>query len=414
MRYTRLWFHAWSRRRMSLKYLPSLFQEAFRQFLQYGDDFVICRPVRSIRIYRRLTCTAGLSALPQTLIAQFSAVLVFQLLEPLDVGSFHAAVLRFPPVVRRVTDRMLPANIFDLPTSFYLLQYPDNLGSLNPPFFIKVFAGQRDETFYIDLGATFDTLNFRTTPILSAAQDGNDGANPFGVDLFSGFNVNTIAIQVPIAQITDNPNTVISMYASASRKRLGKFGFKQVARMANPLVNELLIGTGEKDRWNAQDPKDEQQFVDFYLNPRLVAVLNLAFGTNFPSANRTDLVNALLKYPGQPQTGTCSKASPCSELLRVDLSQDPTPPANQKRLGVLAGDVAGFPNGRRPNDDVTDIALRVVAGALLGDTTRLGDGVNFNIGAQGSNLTANGIYTVFPYLPTPHDGRDRQHLDPGE
>lgn len=135
----------------------------------------------------------------------------------------------------------------------------------------KVFAGQRDETFYIDLGATFDTLNFRATPILSAGQDGNDGANPFGVDMFSGFNVNTIAIQVPIAQITDNPDAVIGMYASTSRERLGKFGFKQfkqVARMANPLVNELVIGTGKKDRWNAQDPKDEKQFVDFYLSPR--------------------------------------------------------------------------------------------------------------------------------------------------
>jgi hypothetical protein len=281
----------------------------------------------------------------------------------------------------------------------------------------KVFAGQRDETFYIDLGATFDTLNFRATPILSPIQDGDDTTNPFGVDMFSGFNVNAIAIQVPIAQITANPNAVIGMYASTSREQFGKFGFKQfkqVARMGNPLINELVIGTGKKDRWNAVDPKDEKQFVDFYLNPRLAAVLNLAFGTNFPTTNRTDLVNALLKYSGQPQTGACSKASTCSELLRLDLSKDPTQPANQKRLGILAGDAAGFPNGRRPNDDVTDTVLRVVAGALLGDTTRLGDGVNFNIGAQGSNLTANGIYTVFPYLPTPHDGRDRQHIDPGE
>jgi hypothetical protein len=154
--------------------------------------------------------------------------------------------------------------------------------------------------------------------------------------------------------------------------------------------------------------------VDFYLNSRLAAIINLAFGTTFQTTNRVDLVNALLKYPNQPQTGACSKASSCSELLRLNLSIAPTQPVNQKRLGGLGGDAAGFPNGRRPNDDVTDIALRVVAGALLGDTTRLGDGVNFNTGAQGSNLTANGIYTQFPYLPTPHDGRDRQHIDPGE
>ena len=103
-----------------------------------------------------------------------------------------------------------------------------------------------------------------------------------------------------------------------------------------------------------------------------------------------------------------------SELLRLNLSVSPTPPENQKRLGVLAGDNAGWPNGRRPNDDVTDIALRVVAGALLGPVPPLGDGVNFNIGAQGSNLTANGIYKVFPYLPTPFDGRNRRHIDCGE
>jgi len=184
--------------------------------------------------------------------------------------------------------------------------------------------------------------------------------------------------------------------------------------MGNPLINELVIGTGKKDRWNAADPAAEKQFVDFYLNSRLATLLNLAFGTTFQTTNRIDLVTALLKYSSQSQTGACSKASGCSELLRLDISKAPTQPANQKRLGVLAGDAAGFPNGRRPNDDVTDIVLRVVAGALKGNTTRLGDGVNFNIGAQGSNLTANGIYTVFPYLPTPHDGRNRRHLDCGE
>ena len=119
-----------------------------------------------------------------------------------------------------------------------------------------VFAGQRDETFYIDLGATFDTLNFRATPILSSDQDSNDAVNAFGSDMFSGFNINTIAISIPITDITDNPNAVIGMYASTSRqrvnvlKRSGKTRnagkFVQVARMANPLVNELLIGTGKK------------------------------------------------------------------------------------------------------------------------------------------------------------------------
>lgn len=287
----------------------------------------------------------------------------------------------------------------------------------------KVFAGQRDETFYIDLGAVFDTLNFRAPPILSTAQDADDSVNPFGNDMFSGFNVNTIAIEVPINKIIkDGDKKIIGMYASTSRPRfkiLGESkhrtggGLVQVSRMANPLVNELLIGTGLKDRWNSSEPEDEKKFLNFYLNPRLTGLINLAFGTNFPTSGRNDLVSALLKYPGQTAE-KCNYSSPCSELLRLNLGTLATAPEAQKRLAVLAGDPAGFPNGRRPNDDVTDIALRVIAGALLGPVPNLGDGVNFNLGAQGSNITSNGIYREFPYLPTPHDGRNRQHIDCNE
>ncbi len=312
----------------------------------------------------------------------------------------------------------------------------------------RVFAGQRDETFYIDLGAVFDTLNLRASPILTGAADANDNANPFGNDTFSGFNINTIAIEVPISELTDKPDAVIGMYASTSRQKVtlrtepegkddddddddelirGKGKFVQVARMANPLVNELIIGTVDKDRWNATDPKDERQFLDFYLNSRLATAINIVFGTGFTTTNRTDLVNALLKYPSQPQTGTCTKKNPCSELLRLPLGVTPTQPGDQKRLTILAHnaagmstpDPAGWPNGRRPNDDVTDLALRVVAGILLPMPPNpavpfLGDGVNFNIGALGTNITTNGIYEVFPFLPTPHDGRDRRHIDCGE
>ncbi|MDD2722459.1 MAG: DUF4331 domain-containing protein [Methylovulum sp.] len=287
----------------------------------------------------------------------------------------------------------------------------------------RVFAGQRDEAFYIDLGAFFDTLNFRAPPILTADQDANDFANPFGNDMFSGFNVNSIAIEVPISEVTSDANAVIGMYASTSRPRyktINKLGqtvysgaFVQVARMGNPLVNELIIGTGKKDLWNATEPEKEAQFLDFYLNPRPTSLINAAFGTNFPTTGRTDLVAALLKYPGQP--AKCTRASLCSDLLRLNVSVPPTAPAAQKRLTVLAGDKAGFPNGRRPNDDVTDIALRVVSGALLGiPVPNLGDGVNFNIGANGINLTKNGIYKVFPFLPKPHDGRNRRHIDCNE
>jgi hypothetical protein len=306
----------------------------------------------------------------------------------------------------------------------------------------RVFAGQRDEAFYIDLGATFDSLNFRRTPpVLSDSEDASDSVNPFGVDHFSGFNVNTIAIEVPISSLGVSPTAVIGAYASTARQRFAtrrgaplrtenltqgdivndKGILIQVARMANPLVNELIIGTPQKDVWNATEPKDEFRFKDFYLNSRLATVINLVFGlggaaVELPTAGRTDLLNALLKYPSQPQNGDCTKASPCSELLRLNLGVPPTPAASQKRLTVLAGDSAGWPNGRRPNDDVTDVALRVVAGVLISPAPgsaalKLGDGVNFNIGAEGSNLTANGISTKFPFLPTPFDGRDRRHID---
>jgi hypothetical protein len=315
----------------------------------------------------------------------------------------------------------------------------------------RIFAGQRDETFYIDLGAVFDTINLRApAPLLSAAQDADDTQNFGGVDHFSGFNVNTIALEVPIAALTDNPNAVLGAYASTSRQtRTFRVGapvvvtgllrselsqgdgpFLQVQRLANPLVNEVIIGTGQKDFWNATDPDKEAKFLDFYLNPRLATVLNLLFGTPFPTTNRTDLVNALLKYPSQPQTGSCSLSNPCSELLRLNLGVPPTPPDSQKRLTVLAGDNAGWPNGRRPNDDVTDVALRVAAGLLIlpaGSVPNLGDGVNFNIGAPGAgtsdgpgygsidgnrlDVTANGIAKEFPFLPTPYDGRNRRHVD---
>ena len=310
----------------------------------------------------------------------------------------------------------------------------------------RAFAGQRDESFYIDLGGTFDSLNLRRTPpVLTPAEDANDAVNPFGVDTLSGFNVSSIAIEVPISTVTGNANAVIGAYASTERQKvrvlaketirhtpganLGGPGqraadgvtaagpFMQVSRMGNPLVNEVIIGLDQKDRWNATDPAAEGQFVNFYLNSRLATAINLRFGTNIPTTNRTDLVNALLKYPSQPQSGTCG-ANDCAELLRLNLGVAPKQPgsAGYSRLGPLGGDNAGWPNGRRPNDDVTDVALRVVAGKLIGTpegNLALGDGVNFNAGAPGSHVV-NGIYTVFPYLPTPHDGRNRRHIDCGE
>ena len=309
---------------------------------------------------------------------------------------------------------------------------------------IKVFAGQRAETFYIDLGAVFDTANLRRKPlpILTAAEDADDGKDPFDINRFSGTNVNSIAIEVPISRITQDGKSaeqtsapVIGMYASTARQKIKILGddggtktqgpWVQVSCLANPLVNELIINISSKDLWNSQEPEDEAQFLEFYKNPSIALALELIFGVPVTQTPRTDLMSVFLKYPGQAVNGA-NCGNPCSELLRLNLKVAPTSPESQKRLGGLAGDAAGFPNGRRPNDDVTDIALRVVGGANY-LAARVGDGVNFLGGAPGAgtndgpgygtisgnrlDVTKNGIAKEFPYLPTSYDGRGRRHID---
>jgi hypothetical protein len=302
---------------------------------------------------------------------------------------------------------------------------------------IRVFAGQRAETFYIDLGAVFDTLNLRRyLPLLTGPGEDEDNVNPFGVNRFSGANISTIAIEVPISRITGDgkpaattQNPVIGMFASTARRtdaRQDNDGednddprWVQVSRMANPLVNELLINTPVKDKWNAGAPENEGNLQAFYQNPVIATALNLVYHVpvvpidGSPANNRTDLMKILLKYPGQPLDGS-NCGQPCAELLRLDLRVPPTAPEKQSRLGsALSADKAGWPNGRRPNDDVTDIAIRVVGGVNF-IKAHAGDGVNFLAGAPGTvgvDITANGIARNFPFLPTPYDGRNRRHVD---
>src|SRR5262245_25685483 len=188
---------------------------------------------------------------------------------------------------------------------------------------VRVFAGQRAETFYIDLGAVFDTVNLRRNlPALTGPGEDSDTVNPFGVNRFSGSNVHSIVLEVPIRSITSDGkpasttnNPVIGMYASTARQRTKTFNkndtpvnngpWVQVSRMANPLVNELIINTPSKDRWNATEPEDEADFQAFYRDPVIAAALALVFGVPIlpidgSAANdRSDLMSILLKYPGQ-------------------------------------------------------------------------------------------------------------------
>jgi uncharacterized protein DUF4331 len=241
---------------------------------------------------------------------------------------------------------------------------------------VRVFAGQRDDPFYIDLGAVFDTLNLR---------------NP-GTDMLSGFNVHEIAIELPAMMVAEGQNA-LGAYASTSRPLVSVRGDAkgtpvQVQRLANPLVNEAIIGTRDKDRWNATEPHNEAQFLDYYTNLRLDTALQAVFGA--PASPLLDIPGLLLTYGGANDRK--------SELLRLNLGVAPTPLASQQRLTVLAGDNAGWPNGRRPIDDVTDIAVKVIGGT------------NYAAASDGVDVNDKPYPATFPFLPSPHDGRSRVHL----
>jgi hypothetical protein len=177
--------------------------------------------------------------------------------------------------------------------------------------------------------------------------------------------------------------------------------------MGNPLINELIIGTGSKDRFSMDDPKNDSQFASFFLNP-LLAQIFASIGIPVAPAPRKDLL-PLVQYQA-PICPGCkpADAGPVADLLRLNTGIPPTEEAEQKRLGFLAGDTAGFPNGRRPVDDVVDIAARAVAGILADATkfgTRIGDGVN---------TAASPASSTFPFLSPAYSGRDSAHAGPGQ
>jgi hypothetical protein len=296
---------------------------------------------------------------------------------------------------------------------------------------MKVFAGTTDDAFWIDLGGAFDTLNTsKSPPVLSAAED---AANVnLASDTVSGYGVNSIAIEVPIAMLTrtgaieaaTSTAATIGVWATTSRPRTtvrraplptaSSGTYMQVQRMGNPLINELLIGTAFKDRFSMDLPKNDSQFASFFLDPALARVVNALTGgvVAIKSPPRLDLLPVVRYEPPIAATGT--PTGPIADLLRLNTGVPATPTTLQNRLGLLGGDAAGFPNGRRLGDDVTDIALRLVVGGVLGPPFpgfdpniggRLGDGVNVNDAPY---------RTSFPYLANAPSGRNRRHVDPSE
>ena len=267
----------------------------------------------------------------------------------------------------------------------------------------KVFAGQREDPFFASLGRIFDTVN------LTGAGLGNQGG---GVDDLAGYAVQSIVLQVPEADVTrdghsvssqDAANAVVGVWASTERQSIsvkghGHGAYRQISRLGNPLVNEVIIPLGQKDQFNRTQPKDDAaNYGKYVVKPELAAVLNALFPgqVNAPEDNRTDIVQAVLQ--GIPGLNAFPGAAGqnATDTLKINLGTPPT--ASPKRLGALAGDNAGYPNGRRLTDDVVDIDLQVVAGALATppNNVPLGDGVNQN-DVQ--------FLSQFPYVAPPKPG----------
>ena len=301
---------------------------------------------------------------------------------------------------------------------------PDNVGPKTIPNFAQVEAGgvtplrgggktivtPADDAFFVDLGAIFDGINI-DKPGRPNIGLGNQGG---GKDDVAGYNTKSFVLQVPESEVTrdgnqvsdmKSKNAVVGVWSTTERKRgsvlgsramgrkQGK-GWVQVSRLGNPLINEVIVPIGKKDKFNATSPADDaKNFGQFALNPEPARILNALFGLGIQETNRTDIVQALLTgVPGLTQIG---KNPAAADTLKLNLGVAPS--AKPNRFGVLAGDLAGFPNGRRLTDDAVDIELRVIAGALLSPPKNipLGDGVDQN---------DKPFRAQFPYVGLANDG----------
>ena len=276
----------------------------------------------------------------------------------------------------------------------------------------KLFAGQRKEGFAVNLGEVFDLV--ATDPV---------GPRDAEVNVVANKNVTSLAIQVPINCLTAGNEPVIGAWTTASLRQArilnpsptasaftgGSTGkgaavnggaFTQVSRLGMPLVNEVVIGLKDKDRFNASQPSGNSQFATYVTNPTLPELLQILFGVTAPNVfPRNDLVQVFLTgVPGVNQPANVT----ASEMLRLNTTTPVTPTASQSNLGVLGSDNAGFPNGRRPGDDVVDIALRAAMGALLGNDPNAGS--NDLPYTDGAIVSASDFDETFPYLVTPVAG----------
>jgi hypothetical protein len=321
-----------------------------------------------------------------------------------------------------------------------LLCPPCNIGPLSTPHYeaalakpaihalsdgSRVFAGQRAEGFYVDLGSIFDLGNLRPFQNLNAFANGRKAAP--GVNATKFLNVHSIALQVPIARLTASSRPVIGVWTTASRQRVLLHGsdggadlhtgpFQQVSRLGNPLVNEVLIPIGKKDFWNTQHPVHDKQFAHYVAHPELAGLLPVLYPGVFPNLSALDKANTaradleailLTGIPKGIVPGFTNFTGPVpADMLRLNTSIPPTT-SSPNILGLLGGDAAGFPNGRRVFDDVVSVELRAIAGL----TFKLVDSsyaVDAAAGELTDGLTPADLGTPylnhFPYLGVPYDG----------
>ncbi len=274
----------------------------------------------------------------------------------------------------------------------------------------RLFVGQRKDPFVVNLGETFDLVNY-ANPVGEAFA--NTQPNSIG-----GKNVTSLILEVPISCLVSKKTPIIGGWTTASlpQNRFLKSSFEnnpdvesgdfqQVSRLGMPLVNELVIGLKDKDRFNASEPQNDGQFATYVTNPTAPALIAALFGTPAPTLfPRADLVATFL-------TGIASINQPPhvkpAEMLRLNTSTSTTACASQSRLGVIGGDSAGFPNGRRPGDDVVDITLRVAMGRLItlglfGTPAQAPSGaLDFTDGAF---VQCTDFDTSFPYIKNPLPG----------
>jgi len=322
--------------------------------------------------------------------------------------------------------------------------YTVNIPGCNMP--ARVFVGQRKEGFAVNLGRVFDLVNLVPVEGDSAPGAGDGKGFPGGItqsranNIVDDANITTIALEVHKNCLLGSGNGVIGGWTSASLRQARVLNpqptfarpdvdggpWVQVSRLGMPLVNELVIGLPDKDRFNASEPKSDAQFATYVTNPTLPALLDVLFrdavnqtlGTSFTNIApnnfpRNDLVTAFLT--GFAGVNQLAKVTP-SEMTRLNTGIAATPAAGQSNFGVAGGDLAGFPNGRRPGDDTVDIALRVVMGALCYPLTIGGNSVDLGLCTaanapvgnvpftDGAPVSAADFATAFPYLKAPLPG----------